>query len=389
MENTRNYELNTMQGRLLRMLIDLEELCRANGIGFFLCGETALMAYRDGTLSDRVTVCIDAKSTNDFIAAVSKTSGYDKQFVLESMLNNGSYPNLEIRYCDLGTTDFDIKNCRSYINNCLHITIKFIEHIPRTRITFALSRYRFRQYRKNIRSAAIDSNPAGSSALFRSMIRTASANSDKVWLNGKQMKAGLFKKSTAVTIDGHEFAVPGKGTDYLALEFGNGWRKHECYSYKESSENFISCNIPWTEYDRAFQGIDFDSYVRAQKEDKKFQEKFKKENVKVVKCYDILERTFDRIYLFQQYSPKKAQLMELDRLGKTDELRSELEEYIDFINKHYARGLGICFDQDILEITLKLLRSDVGDKYADDVRALIPEQHLKPIRLKDYRGNYI
>ncbi len=347
------------------------------------------MAYRDGLLSDRVNVCIDARQAFDFISAVENDSRYNHEIALESMLNNGRYPNLELRLCDLETTDFDIRNCKSYIHNCIHVTVKFVEHIPRTRITFALSRFRFRQYRQAISKAPSISKTNESAALFKSMIRAASANSDKVWLNGKQLNASLFRKATKVCIENHSFEVPGRGEDYLTLEFGKLWRNHDCYEYRESSENFVSCNTAWTEYAKVFEDIDFDLYLKTRQEDRIINEKFKKEHAKIVKCYDILERTFDRIYLFQQYSPKKEYLMELSREGKVDELRSELQEYIDFIMKHYARGLGICFDKDILELALQILQKDMGDKFVESVRELIPEQHLKPIQLKDYKGNYI
>ena len=379
----------TWQDKQEQLLAQVADICCENRIGMFLCGETALCAYRDGILSDKISVCIDARDAERFIAAVEQCAGYNVEFVLESLLNNDCYPVLELRFCDPRTTDFNIQNFNQYIYNCIHITIKFIEHIPTSRLSFAVSRMKFKNYKKNIKLPAGTTGTKQSAALFKSMIKTAAGNASRVWLNSHELDFSIFENPSKININGREYLIPGNGKNYLTKEFGKKWQYTVPYSYPEKTTRFMSCGLSWKDYKEAIKDIDFESYQRAYTEERKITALFKQEHAKIRACYDILERTYDRIYLFQKYQPKKDKLIKLDEECKLDELRDELAEYIEFIDKHYKRGLGICWDPDILEITLKLLAEDKGKKYADEVRALIPEEHLQVLRIKDYRGNYI
>lgn len=382
-------EYTTWQECQAELLAELDEICRENGIDMFLCGETALCAYRDSSLSDRVSVCIDARRAYDLVRAIESHPDCGKRLAVESMLSNGSYPNLELRFCDLTTTDFNANNCDQYINNCIHITIKFIEHIPKLRVPFALSRMRFKNYRKDIKLPASTDNVAASSSLFRLMVKTASGKSSRVWINGHEQDLALFGEGRIVTVNGREYRVPGNGANYLKKEFGKFWKEHSCFVYEETNTCFRSCRMSWAEYREAISELDYARYKKAYKEERRITALFNKEHAKIRACYNVMERTFDRFYLFQKYMPMKAELLKLDEEGRKAELREELAEYIAFITKHYERGLGICFDEEILNIALKLLEEDKGKKYADAARALVPQDHLKPIRIKDYRGNYI
>lgn len=379
----------TWQDKQEQILATLANICCENRIEMFLCGETALCAYRDGILSDKISVCIDARDAERFIAAVEQREGYNAEFVLESMLNNDCYPVLELRLCDPRTTDFNIQNYRQYIYNCIHVTVKFIEHIPTSRVSFAMSRMKFKKYKKNIKLPAGTTGIKQSSALFKSMLKTAAGNSPRVWLNSHELDFSLFENPSKISINGREYLIPGNGKDYLTKEFGKKWEYTVPYSYPEKTTRFMSCGLAWEDYKQSIKDIDFTEYHKAYAEEREITALFKQEHAKIRACYDILERTYDRIYLFQQYQAKKDLLMKLGEAGNLDELRIELAEYIDFIDKHYKRHLGICWDPDILELALKVLAEDKGKKYADEVRSLVPEEHMKPLRIKDYRGNYI
>lgn len=387
MENTNSKNTIKWKEKLYAMLQDLIDICHDCNIGIFLCGETALRAYEESDISDDVVVCIDASKVYDLIAAVEKMPGYGKEFCLESMLSNGSYPRLELRYCDLNSTDFNVNNYDQFINNCIHITIKFIEHIPLTRISFVLSRIKFKNYKKGIKLPA-SANTEVSSSVFMRLVKTASGKSQKVWLDGHELENSVFKNYSTVKINGVDYNIPDEEVYFKAL-YGKDWKEHECKMYEEKSTRFISSDMAWSEYKKELCDFDLAEYRKIQAVERKYAGLFRKEHAEIRHCYDIGIRTFERFYLYQKYFPEKEHILELDKEGKIEELRILLEEYIKYIEKSFKLGLGLCFDKDILEIALKILEQDKGHEYAEKARALVPTEHLKAIRIKDYRGNYI
>ena len=362
-------EIQTWQERQAQLLQELNVICCENNIDLFLWGETALCAIEENRLSDRITVCVDASRVFDLIAAIENSPEFKSERVLESLFNNSKYPAKEIRYCDRTTTDFNINNCNTYLHNCIHITIKIIEHIPTSKLASIRFRLTDKKYRNSTEKSA---------SLFKSIIKLSSNKSNKVRIQAKKYDAKIFIEASEIQLLGNTYKMPKVD-----------WSDVNIYKYTESQTRFRTCEFSWDEYKELIKDVDVDKYKQAREEEKRLTELFSVEQEKVQRCYDIMERTYDRFRLYQIYEPQKEKILELYHNKETKQLETILSEYIEAIDKHFQNGLGLCFDTDILKITTEIIARNRGTEYANAMNELVPEQHLKPLRIKDYKGNYL
>jgi len=381
---------DNIKDRQYAILLKVRDVCLKENIKMFLCGETALAVCRDFSLNDDITVAIHAYDANRFIKAMENA---DESIVVESMLNNNKYPYFDLRVCDKNTTDFDVNYYGKIENHCLHINVKFIETIPSISFRFLMLRAKFKEYANDVRSDAKNRDYSSTASLFRKMIRCASKkpnyNKSFCKIVGKKFPASVFERSDYVELDGEKLPVPVDLEGYFENEFGLAWRFHECAEYMEASGFFRTVDFTWEDYSKAIEDVDFDRYVEQNKEYKRISKNFNKEHKKVLHCYHVLERTFDRIYLWQKYMPMKSELIAMYEGGKFDELKEELEEYYKFLDKHEQKELGLCFDREILDIALELIKRDGHEEYAARLLSLVPERHFEEIKIKDYKGEII
>ena len=108
------------------ILSRLQKVCDGLGISMWLSGRAALGAYRDGRLTGSdVNVLVNAKDAMRLAEALAECS--DETFGSESMLSNSRYPRFEIRVFDPRTTDCDTSEFFRIENNCMHVTVLFLQ----------------------------------------------------------------------------------------------------------------------------------------------------------------------------------------------------------------------------------------------------------------------
>lgn len=365
----------------------IKEKCEQNGIEMVLCGETALEGFRSGSLPDDLTVAIRASDAERFVSVIE--SGGDENITTESMLNNGAYPSFEIRVLDLSTTDFNANNCRQYLNNCIHVTVKLIESLSMRKIPFAVGRMRFRNYKKKIVMPAEKNDPAKSAKVFRTLARFGGGRSESVRIGNRTFGKYDLSEVKTVDIDGNAYRVPGNIKSVLRSEFGKGWRSYVCEKYIENERQFRSTALRWEDYRKVIADVDMDEYDALLKDYRKKDAEFKELQKTAESYYDILERTYDRFKMWEKYEPQKAELERLHSEGNTAELKKRLKGYMNMMDMYARKGLGLCFDPDIFEWTMEIVRADEGDEREQELRGLVPESHMQPIRIKDYTGKYI
>lgn len=368
------------------LLAELNELCRRKGIRLYLLRETALAAYRDGSLSDTVYTCIDMNDAKKLMSAVRWQRGR-LHTVIESMLSNDHYPRFELRYCDTETTEFNLSQLHHYDNNCIHITIKLISHIPEDATEYKAAQA---EYRQHLSALAEGTNSTKDAArIFRRLMKAGSNRSQRVSVGKQRLDYSCFINAETIELEGQSYLVPGPCGNYLKETFGSDWRDHTLHRFRESSVRFISADFAWSEYRDAVSYIDLDGYSALCDERDRVSELFAEKHRVISGYYDILDRTVDRFRLYCKYYPQKEALLEMEKNGQTAQLREELSEYIELIDRYYRLGLGLCFDKEIFELTLRLMSSEFGSSYADSVRAEVPAKHLESLQLKDYRGELI
>lgn len=87
--------------------------------------------------------------------------------------------------------------------------------------------------------------------------------------------------------------------------------------------------------------------------------------------------------------PQKDKIIKLYNNEDYDTLKQILERYITCLNKNYKRGLGLCFDKEIFDVTMELYKRNGETGKADKLRRMVPDCHWEPVKIKNYRGEII
>ncbi|MBQ0079271.1 MAG: LicD family protein [Eubacterium sp.] len=403
----------TWTSKQFEILCKLNNICQAQGINLYLFGDTALAAYRDKTLSDNVSVCIDAADVSRFINAVEDS--LDEHLLLEGMHNNGRYPKLSLRAYDPETIDFNVANYLLYDNNCIHVDVEIIKHIPSSKIKRTALDLDYGLYKDSRKELLAKSKKAsGKKALVKNLLMKRMHNKEakcgadtfakemffklingyasdekKVEIDKFKLSSSMFKKTTTVEIDGVSFLIPQKSEQYIQKVSGFNWINAETKAYSEDDSKFREVEFSWAQYKGRIEGILPDEYFDLLKKSNSLGAKHQKYHKKITDYYKILKRTDVRIKLWKKYSPIRDEIIELLGAGKYEELETVLSDYIDALREFADMKLGLSFDPDIFMAAKQVLVNKGESEAADYMESLIPQAHKKPLRIKNYKGEYI
>ena len=96
-------------------------------------------------------------------------------------------------------------------------------------------------------------------------------------------------------------------------------------------------------------------------------------------AWNIACRTRDRIELLEMYEDSIEKLQKLLVEGKWDELAIEMFSHERAVLRNMKLGLGLCVHPELSEIQYALFIHSGKQEWVDKIKALIPEQHKKPI----------
>jgi hypothetical protein len=153
----------------------------------------------------------------------------------------------------------------------------------------------------------------------------------------------------------------------------------------------ISSHIPYQKYMEKAKamGVDFDAIFRNKKECSKLEKKVGEYNKKITKYYAVVDRTEKRFAMYEKYMPMKKLLTKLYKEERFEELNELLKPYRSALWTCYKKGLGLCFDKDIFEMTMHILSMEGSDAYVKKLRDMVPESHWEPMTVTDYKGELI
>ncbi len=115
----------------LKLLRELDDICRKNHLFYVICDNTMFYAYEQESISQikgipRVAMTIgDAERFGKIVGA----GGRNRYF--ESRNNSPNYKPFSARYGDCGTTDYDFLEGKNRVNHGIEIEILFITKLNR------------------------------------------------------------------------------------------------------------------------------------------------------------------------------------------------------------------------------------------------------------------
>lgn len=408
--------MTEIQKLLLDLLVEVDRICVQNNIQYFLCGSTAFAAAFNGGFSEEeeilhADVLMRAPELLKFIEAVENNGPEHR--AIESWLDNPDYPEFGARYVAEDTLFLDLPYSHTYSHYGFGVRITVLRDFPSGKMTSKLATMREtgweqtfepapeelpsktdQMYRKAVE---FEIKKAGgrefySRKLFRELCKAyTNPGCSKVFIKHfrderKHFDTAVFREPELCRLGDYSFPMP-KADRFLTKMYGVTWRSRKRVPGRRMTEWIITDTaIPYKDYLEEIEkaGCSLEEYVRVRDRALYYPEEAQGSLRAVDHYWELMVRTGDRFDLYDLYEPQKERIMKLYREGLYDELAALLEPYARRIEQNRKAGLGLCFDKDILDCMLEVFRQEGRNAYADEVRALVPPEHLQPMVIRKY-----
>ena len=388
-----------------KILCAVKEICDRNGIRFFLLGDAALVAYKGEFATDDIAICIDAADIYKFRDAFERDRG---SLVMDSMLTNENFPAFEFRVYDPESIDFNVEDFMKYRYNSLYVRVLFVMHVPKIRIKKATLNSLKGAYAINNRLHFGERQVSASRMVrilqkqekkkgrdhtakwvFNKLAQGYASASENILINEVPFRSSILGNGLEVEVDGLKFLIPEQAVQYFNRIYGLQWPENNVKRYHEGVKCFRDADHSWAEFRERISYMDFDGYRSDIKEYYVRSKAFNEYHRDITKYRNILTRTDMRFKLWQKYMPMKDELMSLHEKGDYEALKGLLEEYMLDLELCEEKELGLCFDEDILNIALDVYRNRGDAEYAERLNSLVPQEHREVLHIMDYKGNII
>jgi len=343
-----------------------------------------------------------------FVEAVKKENRTDR--LVDCMLTNKSYPDFSASYCDPNTMMMALPYKEEGKKPYIGVTIHIIRFKPKSfRKYYQITKNVWQYCRENVNEyptffkktvvfgcktvKTVLGEASLGRLLFKSWCKVFSSNKKAgkiaIGTGAYSFDASLLKKDSTAILNGREFPVFDDVNTYLNT-------KYKCEDFREIKPKYlvpsptmmISSTISYSDYMKRAkeQGVDFEAIEQNRKACSKLEKKVSEYNKRIGKYYAIVERTEKRFAMYEKYMPMKEMLLNLYKEQRYDELKELLQPYCQDLRACYKKGLGLCFDKEIFEITMHILEMEGEQTLVKKVRELIPESHWEPMIITDYKG---
>lgn len=406
--------MNELQKKLLELLTDVDGICKRENINYYLCDETAHGAMvKQGLYENcsRVSVAMTTENALKFIEAVKKENREDR--IVDSMFSNKDYPDFTVSYGDANTTMMSLPYTLAGKVPCIAITIHMIRHkSKRLKKYYKVSKAFWEICQKDINECSTFlkrsvvfachtvRNIFGATNVSRYLFKKwcslfqTNKTAKKISICGSKFvfDVALLENDGVAMLEGREFSVFGDVDAYLN-------KKYDCEDFREIKPKYptvaasllVSAHIPYLAYlEKAKEmGVDFDAIQHDKKVCAKLGAHVSKYNEKISKYYAIVDRTEKRFAMYEKYMPMKKLLLKLYQEERYEELNELLKPYRSALWACYKKGLGLCFDKEIFEMTMHILQMEGSHTYVKKLRNMVPEGHWESMSVTDYKGELV
>ena len=87
--------------------------------------------------------------------------------------------------------------------------------------------------------------------------------------------------------------------------------------------------------------------------------------------------------------PMKKLLRKLYEEQRYEELNELLKPYRSVLWDCYKKGLGLCFDKEIFDMTMHILKLEGSYTYVKKLQNMVPKNHWEPMTVTDYKGELV
>lgn len=378
----------------LDMLGELDRLCREHDIPYILSRHTARAALLDHSLPSQISVPTIAMRYKDALRLTALTSSPERKW--ESSLVNRNIPRTVLRYADTGTLMFRVDEAGQYTHNGLSVDVELIRQVPANAIlhrllviaeagcaTLANTRSASRGWKallslfKPFEKAVLRFAYGGS---FPACDRLRIVRYPKKNL---EFPASFLNNRQEVMVDGRKFFIPEAAERYMLAEYDEKWRRSTVL--KPDEDLCLTVMDPYVSSTEAAGMIREACQAKPKLKPVRHAlllARNRRLRLKIEHYWAILFLTKDRFDFHRQLMPHKEEILRLHREGRLDEAKAILKPYLAAMDKHYGKKLVLCFDEEILNVALDVLRKDGKAAYAQKLRDDVYPEHLKPMKIE-------
>ena len=398
---------------LWNLLSEVDDICKKYNIEYFLHESTGLSAVNFQSLVEEIChmeVCMRVPELLKFMDAFEKEHPEGRS--LESWMTNSHYSSFSVRYVNDNTLFLDLVHDYAYQHYGLGVRILPLRDFPKLHVASRLAtvkelgwemtyseghpeKGRKAEFSKKFVEKRIQKigRDAYAKQLFREFCRVYSNPKANMCFTRHfrtrryHYETAWFREKHTAMLEGREFPVPAP--EYFRKRYGDYWQEMIPSGRHATAWVVADGTIPYREYLQTAEreGCSLESF---QKQHNKFNDMQRKGQDKIDTIHhywDLLFRTGDRYDLWELYEPIKDKILQLRREERFDELETLLRPYRELLYKNYKLKLGLCFDPEIFDCMMDVLRHLGHEEYAGKLEALVPPEHKKPITILDYNGD--
>ena len=402
MDINQHYNISNKEAchkKYLELLQELLLLCRENDIKIYLFRRTAKDALEEGIVNDWPEVCIFAEDAPRLIALVDSDNRH-----IESRADNEMFKFSYMRYQDITTTDFNIEETVNVRNHCMYVKIALIEKAS-TDSQFDMAMIEQEAEIKRYRKTKRNGPKKGVKAKLKSILKKSDDGNTDLnemfkkrclgptttdgWLivSDQKFAAQVFDAGDEINVEGIQCLTPKQNEQIMNSFYGPKWKTQIGRNlYIAEAGRFRTPSIPWEDYKEAINN-EIEEAKPVVFALRKLKDVIKGDNKKIDRYGYLLDRTHDRISLWQHYKGRETELQNLKEKDSHEELMRELKPLFEALERNAERGLGLNFNNRIFAIAMEALRDNGQSELAEKYEMLVPKEYEQDLVIKDWKGN--
>lgn len=397
--------MSQMQTKAIRMLSEIDRVCRKGNIKYFIGPKTLLwlQKYKDNQNWFNFDILIPAEEIENFVKEINEI--LNDAYEIESMVNNENYPGFTLRYVDSSTTVITFSNGTDIMCPGLAIEIVPIRRYQKNR-KIKLVNFLERGWESNgfkltsnmntkhqlgakiIKSySSILGKKNAGKRLFHLLVKSNSGaiGSKRVSIrlykkHEKIVDGRYFTKSERVELQGGQFVnAPILRENLLDDYFGKVWKTQDVID--DILPEIVLSNVSYREFIDGCKDndIDFKHFFEVKKANILSSLAVRDYTAKKREAVDIARRSGARLHLYEQLKPAMSEIQSAYDARDVEKLRVLLAENEKMTLFYLEKNLGLCVNELCLKAQALVFeetgRKDLGDKLI----RLAPVEHYKSI----------
>ena len=420
--------MTDLQGRILELIDEIDEICKRQGLRYILGEKTAGIAVETGGfLEDSYEFAIhmplyDAVKLKEYVL-----KNLSESRVVESWENNGSLKRMMFRYVDKGSFLFDEAKAEYFKYPGIAVTIYIARTVRPDKKLFTCEQYLMNAnslgedpddlitpFRlKGLRTRLKDEDGIelakrkfrkggrdGLGAYIEAAAEKAQTkDGEAMWhltMKGKWHKypKGLFEDVRRIPFEGRNLPVTEHLEDYMRIAVGKNW-KERCLKNNTSVSKrraIAECDLPFEEYLEYTKDdpVSLEMIVDMRKQYNRWKKDsdFSGHSEKVRLDFRKVRASQVRIDLWYDLRAKREALACAYEKGDVETMEELLQDYLKNTDMFYADKLGFYIDDTLLDYAAYVWESQGRPDYRSQVYDLVPEQ-WKQMDLEAHLNRYL